>query len=353
MAQRVTLQNIADELGLSRNTVSKAINNTGVLSDSTRERVLRKAQEMGYKQFSYMEFKGDASGALSGAGGQELTKNEVAVLLEGLVGGSHFAYPMLECMQKELSDLGYNMSMYRIMPEEIDALQLPGALNLQNTAAILCVELFSTPYCRMLASLKVPFLMIDGPVVAVDGSVNADQLLMDNQRNMFAFVGEMKRRGKTRIGFVGDFLHCQSFYEKYSAFRQALELNGMKEEGTITAPLRKMDGKDYHSVLEHSLSSLKELPDVYICANDFVAIDTLKVLNGLNIQVPDDIWLCGFDDAPEAGIVSPQLTTVRIHGKQMGRLAVNILMARLQTPDACARTVYTATDLVYRRSTGD
>ena len=54
MASRVTLQDIADELGVSRNTVSKAINNTGLLAEGTREKVLKKAIEMGYKQFSYL-----------------------------------------------------------------------------------------------------------------------------------------------------------------------------------------------------------------------------------------------------------------------------------------------------------
>lgn len=54
MSTRVTIQDIADELGVSRNTVSKAINNTGILADATREKVLKKAAEMGYKQFSYV-----------------------------------------------------------------------------------------------------------------------------------------------------------------------------------------------------------------------------------------------------------------------------------------------------------
>ena len=53
MATKVTIQDIANELQLSRNTVSKAINNTGVLADATREKILRKAAEMGYKQFAY------------------------------------------------------------------------------------------------------------------------------------------------------------------------------------------------------------------------------------------------------------------------------------------------------------
>ena len=62
MAGKVTIQDIADALGVSRNTVSKAINNTGILADATRDRVLKKAVEMGYKQFSYVAFSGPAKG---------------------------------------------------------------------------------------------------------------------------------------------------------------------------------------------------------------------------------------------------------------------------------------------------
>ena len=58
MAERVTIQDIADALGVSRNTVSKAINNTGLLADTTREKVLQKTMEMGYKQFSYANIAG-------------------------------------------------------------------------------------------------------------------------------------------------------------------------------------------------------------------------------------------------------------------------------------------------------
>ena len=53
--KRVTIQDIADELGVSRNTVSKAINNADGLAEATREKILQKATEMGYKQFSYIQ----------------------------------------------------------------------------------------------------------------------------------------------------------------------------------------------------------------------------------------------------------------------------------------------------------
>ena len=53
--KKVTIQDIADELGISRNTVSKAINNADGLAEATRVKILQKATEMGYKQFSYIK----------------------------------------------------------------------------------------------------------------------------------------------------------------------------------------------------------------------------------------------------------------------------------------------------------
>ena len=89
MAERVTIQDIADALGVSRNTVSKAINNTGILADATREKVLKKAMEMGYKQFSYVTVTDTRKPSLSLSTPKE--RSEVALFTTSFVGNSHFS----------------------------------------------------------------------------------------------------------------------------------------------------------------------------------------------------------------------------------------------------------------------
>ena len=91
MATRVTIQDIASELQLSRNTVSKAINNTGVLADATREKILRKAAEMGYKQFAYLPlFQEDAAKAAEPFI-LPSDKREIAMLTTQFLSSSHFS----------------------------------------------------------------------------------------------------------------------------------------------------------------------------------------------------------------------------------------------------------------------
>ena len=95
------------------------------------------------------------------------------------------------------------------------------------------------------------------------------------------------------------------------------------------------------------------MPDAFVCANDFVAMDLVKALDELGYSVPDDIWVCGFDDSQEASYFAPRLTSIHIHGQIMGYTAANLLMTRIEEPLLNYRTVYTETNLILRESTGD
>ena len=90
-----------------------------------------------------------------------------------------------------------------------------------------------------------------------------------------------------------------------------------------------------------------------LCANDFVAMDVMRALQSLGYAVPDDVWICGFDDSQEASVMTPRLTSIHIHGQIMGFTAADLLMTRIKEPSLNYRTVYTETNLVLRESTGD
>lgn len=354
MATRVTIQDIADALGISRNTVSKAINNTGVLADSTREKVLKKAMEMGYKQFSYVTVANINKPALSLSTPKE--RSEIALFTTSFLGNSHFSSTMLDKFQRELSQLGYSLTMHRILIDELDNLTLPESFIKERTAGIVCVEMFDYKYSKMICSLGIPVLFVDSPVVGLDEPLEADRLYMDNTTNIHLFCKEMVRRGKKRIGFIGEYKHCYSFYERYMAYRDAMYLLDCPcpdEYCIIKNKEGVRDSSDYREYLTECLEKLEQLPDVFICANDFVALDTMKVLRKLGYSVPKDVYLCGFDDSPESKVVTPSLTTIHIHSQIMGFSAVHLLISRINEPSLNYRTMHTETSLIYRESTED
>ena len=336
--KRVTIQDIADELGISRNTVSRAINNAGGLAEGTRDKILQKAIEMGYKQFSYIKVHTRDEST------QE--KGEIALLTGNVISPAHFASLMLDKLKMELHRLGYSLNMHRVEPDNFLNRSLPVTFSAGRTHAIICIEMFDRTYDEMICSLGLPVLFVDGPNKRDGFDLPADQLYMDNTTAITRFVNDMLARGKRRIGFIGDYEHCQSFYERYAAFRCAMLMAGVpvnKRFCLKASTAEKMTGL---------LTSLTELPDVFICANDFVADDAIYTLRKLGKSVPEDVLFCGFDDSPNSRIMTPALTTVHIHTQIMAIAALQLLSSRIENPDLNYRVVHTETELIYRESTG-
>ena len=351
MATKVTIQDIANELQLSRNTVSKAINNTGVLADATREKILRKAAEMGYKQFAYLPLFQEDTAKAAEHSILPSDKREIAMLTTQFLSSSHFSSTMLDRFQSEINHLHSGMTIHRISPIELKEKKLPSSLNIQHTAGIICIEVFDYDYAQMLCDLDVPLLFVDTPVMDMRPPLKADRLYMENRIEVQNAVAHMVQRGKKRISFAGDKNHCQSFFERYMAYKDAVEYFGLTE-GLSTCAMPSGQ-QNYPVSLYETIRRFKTMPDAFVCANDFVAMDLVKALNELGYSVPDDIWVCGFDDSQEASYFAPRLTSIHIHGQIMGYTAANLLMTRIEEPSLNYRTVYTETNLILRESTGD
>ena len=372
MRERVTIQDIASALGLSRNTVSKAINNTGPVADSTRAAVLKKAAEMGYKQFSYLKVSapgpagGPVSMNLSVAPAADYDNNafspssqgptEIAFLTTGRLDNSHFGSPMLDLICHEMSLVGYSVTIYRLLPADIAALRVPDGIRPTRTAGIICAELLDRDYCRMAADLGYPIIFVDFPVYTHEDTPDADILLMDNEKCIASFIRQMKEKGYTRFGFMGDKFHCRSFFERYRGYRNALEIYGLTYDPAICLEERyeSPEFDDYETFILHlknRLQAMPSLPDAFICANDFNALDLITALRGVGKRIPEDVMILGFDDSPESRIITPTMSTVHIHSQAMGILAVRMLLSRIKEPDMYSYTIHAETTLVLRAST--
>lgn len=345
MAARVTMQDIADELGLSRNTVSKALNNAPGLADATRERIIQKAREMGYKHFVLAQalMTPDQEGALPISGRKY--SGEIALLSSRFLGGSHFASLTIDAFHSQIDRLGFTLGMHRVRPAHIESLLLPTTFKRERVAAIICFEMFDRAYDEMLCDLGLPILFVDGPAPVDGRQLPADQLCMENIMGISRLVKDVVAAGRTRIGFIGNYRHCRSFYERYAALRLALDLEGLPLEDKFVIPHNGLQ------MIGTCFEERGELPDLFVCANDFVATKALLALRGLGFDVPRDVWLSGFDDSPESRTCIPPLTTVHIHTHIIAHTAVRLLLSRMDEPSLEYRQVHTETELLYRAST--
>ena len=349
MGNRVTLQEIADALGLSRNTVSRALNNTGNVSPETRNKICQTALSMGYKQFNMagisqpMSNK-DVSSKLP------VDRTEIALFTQAFPGSSHSGNKILDAFQHKIDAIGYKLSINIIRDYEINNLCFPTNINVDNIAGILCMEMFSEKYCDFLCKQNLPLLFVDTPL-SQRCFLNADVLYMENLSSVYHMLETMIDNGCKKIGFVGDRFHCQSFYERWQAYVSVLADKGLSLDMDIC--ILADDSNPYSDTnwLSEQIASLKELPDLFFCANDFLAMSMIKALRLLGKSVPNEIRICGFDDAPEANLIEPSLTTIKIHSSSMGYTAAELLLSRITNPAMPYKKTYIETDIMYREST--
>ncbi len=319
-SRRITMQDIADACGLSRNTVSKVFNGRGSVPQATRTLVLQKAKELGYG--SPLEETSQAPQAVG----------NIALLSRYLPSQLYFGTLFLSSFTDQISRAGYTLKIYEISPEELKQRQLPPHFMPEQIAGIVGIELFDQGYVDMLSRLGIPLVLTDNPPDAITSLMNTDCVTMENIAAVIAVVNRLAAAGAGWIGFVGDYNHCSSFRERWYGYRQALELNGLPfdERCCICEP----DSPSYSDSvwLLSRVDRMPSLPDAFVCANDYLAIPLMLALKKRGVVIPRDLMIAGFDGMPQSAYTDPPLTTVNIHGAEIGRLAAELLLNRIRIP---------------------
>ena len=338
--KRVTMQNIADACGLSRNTVSKIFNGRGAVPEATRELVLAKAQELGYHQF------GDPDSGSS----QKTVSGNIALLTHSKPFNHNFGSLFITNFTDQICRSGFNLKMFEISGEEYQNKQFPPHFDRQEIAGILAMELFDRDYTQMVCDLGLPTLFIDSYDGAVGELMRCDLVYMENYASSIALAQRQMQAGAREIGFVGDISHCDSFRERWNGYRAALEQGGLtvRQELCILAE----DSQPYGDVdwLVEQLNAMPRIPDGFFCANDFLAIRMMQALRKKGLSIPQDVMVTGFDGSPEASVIVPPLTTAEIPSAAIGRMSADMLLARIETPDLPYRCSYVRTTPVWRES---
>ena len=337
--KRITMQDIADSCGLSRNTVSKVFNGRGSVPESTKKLVLARARELGYYQ---QPAGGEPQGVKSGG--------NIALLTQHKLLSHNFGAYFITSFTDQISRTGYTMRIFEISAEEIAAKRLPPGLDLERTAGILGIELFDREYLDMICSLKKPTVFVDGYARACKAPIACDFVSMENIVSETALVNRMITAGARRLSFVGDIEHCNSFYERWVGFCAALAEAGLPLCRDLC--ILKEDSELYGNVewLLEQLAALPAMPDAFVCANDYLAIHLMAALKKKGLSIPRDVMIAGFDGSPEASVVEPSLATARIPSTEIGRLAAFLLAERIRRPDFPFRWTYVKTSPVWGAS---
>ena len=215
MKNNVTIQDIANALGLSRNTVSKALNGKHV-PVKTRNAVISAAIEMGYKGYKL---------AATSEGSQG--HRRFVILSTRLLMNITFFISVLKGIEESLMEYDIDLVQFSITNPASFA-KFKRYLSDAKVDGIICMEFFEPDYINQLLEQGIPLVFFDFPLLDSSPRGSYDVILTESEMAVKHYCMQLIREdGCKTFGFVGDYLHCRSFYERFVGMREALFLSGL------------------------------------------------------------------------------------------------------------------------------
>lgn len=333
----VRLKDIAQRLGISITTVSRALGGYSDVAEETRQRVEKAALEMGYYP--------DASA-------QKLQKQRtdtVGFIIPTF--GPRFADPfwseVLAGLGNEASQHGMDLlvATHPPGPSEIETYQrwvgsrrVDGFILVRTRRNDARIRYLSTCGALFVAYGRSE-MEIDFPYVGVDG-----------QRGMYEATRHLVELGHRRIAYIAPPSEPQFSVHRLAGITEALQENGLSlpPELCLQGDLTQESG--YR--IAQKLLAQERPPTAIISANDLMALGAISAIQEQGLTVGRDLSIVGFDDIPWAAHSHPSLTTVRQPVYEIGRRVCRMLIERIRGEDLKERYIVLRPEFVARESTG-
>ena len=338
MSGTIKITDIAEKLGISRNTVSKALNGKHV-PEKTRIAVLNAAAELGYKSFPK-----------SFEPAEKLKDKKILLLSTRMLMNIPFHIYVLRSIENELARLNLSLLRYTLSSDKFFE-NLKSYIEKSKVDGILCMEFFDEHLIEQVVSLNLPIVFMDTVFSFLAPNFNYDVVMMENLNAVKSYCLTLIDKGNCRsFGFVGYYKNCLSFYERYLGMRDAMFLRDIPYDPRCNI----LAGNDLpYSNLERlsALIAKAKLPDCFVCANDYIASMTLEALKMLDIPVPERIKVIGFENSPTSKYTTPHLSTINVDKTMLGKELVNALVNKMTRPSKHSKITYIRSYPVPREST--
>ena len=328
------IRDVAKRAGVAPITVSRYINNPGLCSPETRARVEAAIAELGFVPNRL------ASGLRS------KRTNTLALILPDIT--NPFFTTIARGVEDIASETGYNvifcntdesvskekMYLQLLLEKRVDGILLVPALS----------SLDSTDFFR---KQSIPSVVLDRRLP----ELMTDVVRCDSEGGAYELTQLLLSLGHREIAILGGPKDVSTSEDRLTGYRRALTEAGI--------PINSK--REYHGVfnqasgfeMTHKALAEAQKPTAIFAANNFIAFGALKALHELELRVPEDIAVVGFDDLPSSLVTFPFLTVAAQPAYEMGRRAIEILLEKLDGgPSDQYQEVVLPAEIVIRQSSG-
>ncbi|MCE5198623.1 MAG: LacI family DNA-binding transcriptional regulator [Armatimonadota bacterium] len=343
---KITIYDIAKELGLSAGTVGHALNGTGRISADTQKRVVQAAARMGYRPSMIAK---------------SLSKNRTYTLgvVAPVIGNTAYS-AMVNGIESVAYNAGYNIILCCSEFDQHRETQYLEMLRERRVEGIVIIP------SRRVVSYKDQIdhlLKIEDsglPVVVLEQNIlqdNLTKIVMDNHSGAKKIVNHLIELGHKRIGFLHLGAEETDFAgnERFAGYKEALSDAGLCFSEELIAQASSISDYECDTYDKAQFEAYYEAagrPSAVFAVCDMLAIKIIRSCNMIGLRVPDDIAVVGFDNIAVSGLVTPPLTTIHQPAVEMGKRAADLALGRIDGRLECPVSEKIQGKLVIRQSCG-
>lgn len=319
MPKAVKLSDIAQRLGVSTVTVSKALSGQKGVSEEMREKIKQLADEMGYVKSVVSERSAQRKSYTIG----------VAVAERYLDENKSFYWQLYQQVAQRALQRNCFTMLEVINPEDEASQRLPKMITEEKIEAIILMGSFKVEYSQFLSrNIHIPLVFLD----AIGSDANCDAVVSNNMMGAYRMTNYLFEMGHEKIGFVGTRLATASIDDRYFGYLKSAMEHGMKidEEWLIDDRDRETGFYDYERFLK---LPKKNMTTAFFCNNDEIALMFIRKLREHGYRVPEDVSIVGFDNFLTEAYDRIGITTYAINTGEMAKRVLHIAIHKLENSE--------------------
>lgn len=329
-----TIHEVAKRAGVGSITVSRVINHSGYTSTETRERVEKAIAELDYVPNTLARSLRSRRTNTIGLIVTDITNPFFTTLARGVEDAANDAgYTVIFCNTDE-STAKEEKYLNVLLQKQVDGLLLVPTENRVSTI-------------QQIQKQGTPVVVLDRRISAI----NVDSVRCDSIDGAYQLTKYLVSLGHRQIAVMSGSEGVSTADDRITGYRKAMVEAGIAiDEGYIFRGDFTL--KSGYSMTKQAIN-LPLRPTALIAANNFITIGAMKALQEVEMEVPDDIALVGFDDLPPAIVTFPFFTVASQPSYEMGTLAMQLLLERLEGKNRDSfQEIILPTQLIVRRSSG-
>ncbi|MDE6622402.1 MAG: LacI family transcriptional regulator [Lachnospiraceae bacterium] len=321
--KKVTIQDIAAEMGLSRNTVAKALNG-GLVSPQTRHAVVQKAWQMGYTKLDpnlVEEVKSTYRRSNTGT---------ILVLFNQMQ--STFWTRVLAGISNAVNDEGYRMQLHVVDERDRDG-EETSRLIADDVKGVIFLSVFSTKFVKGIGRKKLPMTFFNCPVNAQEYIKLGDVINVEGFYSMNTLIDYIiKQRKCSRFAYIGFAEGTRMIQARYLGFLSACNRNHIQLDERLQYTRPANNSNFNYAMVEDVVMRMPYIPEAIICEDDDVAKHVALALLQRDSQAVKKVVITGFNNTLETDFFKKDIITVDVRIEEMGRRLVKSVIDKVKCP---------------------